>query len=586
MRDQDPTPNGQRRPAANLWAVVAVGFALLILLIAAFAAGPVAVFMISERSAASESTVGPTVPTDHATALTDSQLERLALEVRSQYVDDRAESINWWLMAAAVALAFITVFTTGLGIIIVIAGFVGYRWFRDILDDARRYTAEAQRSALQAQTVADGAQTTASEAERLAAESEEIVERIRRTEEQANHAVERLSISTAQDAATSNDLQWLADLVSGLIQATDIDRATADALRLQRQGDTKAAIEKWRSIANIIEGIDDKRAARAWFSVGYLQGDEGEHELAVAAYDRAIRLDPTMADAHNDRGNAKSRLGRNAEAISDYDTAILIAPEYALAYSNRGNAKRLLGQLEQAKGDLDTAIRLDPRHAPAYNNRGITQSMLGRHEDAINDYDKAIQLDPGLSEALNNRGASKHALRQHEDAIDDFASAIRVDPNYATAYNNRGNANLAVSLLDAAVADYTVAIGLNPEYARAYSNRGAAKFHLGLLNQAKDDFVECIRLDPQFAEAYANLGEVEIELGEYHNAIVSCNKALDLNPSLGEVYYHRGMAQMALSSISEARTDFEMAAKLADQESVSELKQKVEQALAGLDGPD
>ena len=54
-----------------------------------------------------------------------------------------------------------------------------------------------------------------------------------------------------------------------------MDRAIADAYSLQRAGRIDDAIERWRSIANIAETIDNDLAARAWLSVGYLLYERG-----------------------------------------------------------------------------------------------------------------------------------------------------------------------------------------------------------------------------------------------------------------------------------------------------------------------
>ena len=49
-----------------------------------------------------------------------------------------------------------------------------------------------------------------------------------------------------------------------------IEKAIADAYILQRGGKIAAAIEKWRSIANVAEGNDNRLASRGLVSVGYL----------------------------------------------------------------------------------------------------------------------------------------------------------------------------------------------------------------------------------------------------------------------------------------------------------------------------
>ena len=407
------------------WMIVSLSLALLVFLTAALASGPVAVIFMLERPAAATSGTGSAVSLDQAATLSDVQLERLALEVRGQYLDDRAESISWWLMAAAVALAFVTVFTTGLGIIIVIAGFVGYQWFKDTFDDARRYTGDAQRSAAQAQQVADNAALTAKEAERLAGEASALVEQIKETGEQAQQELEKLRNSTAEDAAASGELQDLVDRVDTISGLSPSDLTTAEAVRLQRSGQMLAAIEKWQAIAIIMEGIDDERAARAWFSVGYLhtQTKEKDYESAVSAFEKAIALRPAFVPAYNNLGVVKSELGQDVEAIKYYDMALDLDSTYSEAYTNRGASKFTLGQWTEAREDYVLSISHNRESAVAYCNLGEVEIELDQYESAVENCSQAIRRNTELGDAYYHRGRAQAALNRTAEARLDFARA-------------------------------------------------------------------------------------------------------------------------------------------------------------------
>lgn len=102
----------------------------------------------------------------------------------------------------------------------------------------------------------------------------------------------------------------------------------------------------------------------------------------------------------------KLEQGRYEEAIAEFDEAIRLDPTLAPAYSNRGGAYSNLGQYQRAIEDYDEAIRLDPQHAPAYSDRGDAYTKLGRHEQSIEDFDEAILLDPQLAIAYADRGVA------------------------------------------------------------------------------------------------------------------------------------------------------------------------------------
>jgi tetratricopeptide (TPR) repeat protein len=88
------------------------------------------------------------------------------------------------------------------------------------------------------------------------------------------------------------------------------------------------------------------------------KSNSGDNKGAIADLNIAIRLDPQLDNAYNNRGSAKSKLGENKGAISDYDLAIRLNPQYAGAYANRGLVKALLGDKTGAIADLNIAAKL------------------------------------------------------------------------------------------------------------------------------------------------------------------------------------------------------------------------------------
>ncbi len=144
-------------------------------------------------------------------------------------------------------------------------------------------------------------------------------------------------------------------------------------------------------------------SAETYFVRGYMKGESGDYQGAIAAYSNAIRLEPDLAEAYYNRGLAKAALGQLNAAVADFDTTLSLKPDYdARAYYNRGVTKADLGQLKAAIGDYDIAIQLKPDYARAYYNRAVAKGTLGQPEAAIDDYDTAIQLKPDDAKAYYN----------------------------------------------------------------------------------------------------------------------------------------------------------------------------------------
>ena len=203
------------------------------------------------------------------------------------------------------------------------------------------------------------------------------------------------------------------------------------------------------------------------------------------------------ADTYLSKGFALSLKKDYKEAITNYDQAIKLNPNLAEAYNNRGNVRDDLGDKQGAIADYDQAIKLNPNWANAYIGRGHVRSELGDKQGALTDFDQGIKLNPNVAAAYNNRGGVRFELGDKQSAFTDFDQAIKLNPNFALAYNNKGQAHSELGDKQGAIDDYTQAIKLNPNFAAAYGNRGVARSELGDKSGAIKDLLKAAELFQQ-----------------------------------------------------------------------------------------
>ncbi len=163
---------------------------------------------------------------------------------------------------------------------------------------------------------------------------------------------------------------------------------------------------------------------------------------ALTSHDKAIELKPDYAEAFNNRGNALLEMKRPGEALASYERAILLKPDYAEAFNNRGNTLLELARLDEALASFDQAIALNPRYAHAYNNRGNVLVELGRFHEALASHDKAIALKPDHAGAFFNRASILRELKRHDEASKSYHRAIALRPHYADALHGQATLNL------------------------------------------------------------------------------------------------------------------------------------------------
>lgn len=101
-------------------------------------------------------------------------------------------------------------------------------------------------------------------------------------------------------------------------------------------------------------------------------------------------------------GTAKHKLSDYKEAVADYDRAINLTPSLADAYYNRGLAMHKLGNDAEAIGDFNKTLDIDPNYGLAYVGRGVSEDKLKEYESAISDWEKAIELIPAMEETLRH----------------------------------------------------------------------------------------------------------------------------------------------------------------------------------------
>ena len=176
--------------------------------------------------------------------IVDVEIQRRLNDLRHQILDDKADTINWWLTATAIIL-------TLLGALAAYLSVIGFSRFWAIEAEVKKSAEEAKKAAEEI-----------NELNRRAGEATQQIEQEREQITRANV----LSSDPDQTRQAEETLQEVQQRPA----ASVLDRAIGEAVSLQRAGRIDDAIEKWRSIANVTEGSAPDIAALAWLSIGSL----------------------------------------------------------------------------------------------------------------------------------------------------------------------------------------------------------------------------------------------------------------------------------------------------------------------------
>ncbi len=197
----------------------------------------------------------------------------------------------------------------------------------------------------------------------------------------------------------------------------------------------------WRDGRTLYERLlplaPDSMRVRVNLAEAYQQA--GELDRARVAYEEVLRRRPNehdAADALNNLGNLERGAGRTTEALAAYDRALALQPRHVAARNGRALALQALGRSDEAERELDAALALDPDSATTHSNLGnlyFRRDEIARARDA---YLAAVRLDPGHADAHNNLGSAYFRLGDRARAEAEYRTALRLDPRSTGAERN------------------------------------------------------------------------------------------------------------------------------------------------------
>src|SRR6266700_780091 len=271
-----------------------------------------------------------------------------------------------------------------------------------------------------------------------------------------------------------------------------------------------------------------QKSKEQWLDEGNQLYNHAHYQEALQAYERAIQLDPSFAEAHDARGDALFCLNRSQEALAAYERAIHLDAKYAHAYEGKGSLLYDLKHYHEALEAYEQAIRLDPASASGYNGKGDTLYYLKRYHEALLAYEQAIQLDPKLAYAYDGKGWALWQLKRYGEALEAFQLALVLNPHYASAYHGKGHVLYDLKHPYEAVASYERAIQLKPHLVEAYNDKASVLYEYQHYEEALAAYEQAIQLQPNNAVLYNYKSRTLKQLGRLKEAHQAYEKARQL----------------------------------------------------------
>jgi tetratricopeptide (TPR) repeat protein len=225
--------------------------------------------------------------------------------------------------------------------------------------------------------------------------------------------------------------------------------------------------------------------------------------------------------ASNNLAQFLFQSGRFDEAIAECQRALKIKPDFAAAHNNLGaalvenrrggnGARRQDGAVDEAIVHYQTALQIDPDFAQAHSNLGIALLLKGQVDEAIVHYQKALEINPNYAEARYNLGNAFLAEGKYGESIANYEAALRKRPDYFEAHYNLGRVLATIGKTDKALEQFNEALRINGNSARLHCTLGSLLGRMGHREEAIAHLAEALRLEPGYEYAKQQLRELGV----------------------------------------------------------------------------
>jgi len=169
-------------------------------------------------------------------------------------------------------------------------------------------------------------------------------------------------------------------------RAMELERE-AGALRIK--GDLRGALEKYQTAVRMYPAF-----LRAFILMAQIEEQLGNTTRPFELLEYAARLYPNDATAQFNLGIAYGLRGAAEEGIAAYRRAIDLEPEFMPAYLNLGLLLFSIDRVPEASMIFRTGLDVDPISAPIYYGLALAEQKQGHSADARHAMALAEKIDP------------------------------------------------------------------------------------------------------------------------------------------------------------------------------------------------
>jgi tetratricopeptide (TPR) repeat protein len=343
-----------------------------------------------------------------------------------------------------------------------------------------------------------------------------------------------------------------------------------------------ASVEAWGRYGLVLHAHDfvagaraayDRAAAlspadRRWpYLIGILLGRD-DPEAAVAAFERALSIDPQSSATLAALGDSLLLLGREEESEQRYREALERDPGCRGAMLGLGGILLERGAFEESEALLLRAAEeafadrtVHETLARLYTllgdtNRADREALLARaYQDVVASSDPlraVLAAEIASSSRILNRGLALLRAGRPAEAQHAFEQVLANRPDDITALENLASSLVQQGRFQEALQRIDAALEQHPDDAGLRTVRGVALAHDGREDLALEEIERVIRDDDTSSSAHVELGWLLERMGRTTRAEAAYRRAIALDPVNSHAHNNLGRMLAARGQVDDA----------------------------------
>lgn len=208
------------------------------------------------------------------------------------------------------------------------------------------------------------------------------------------------------------------------------------------RGDYTAAVAQLKTATTLLS-----TNAQAWNYYGVALQFAGQPDDAAKAYQKAIKCDRELMEAHFNYGSLALEQGRADIAKAEFSVYTMRRQSDANGWLKLASAQLRSGEYVAAERSFSTVLSLKQNEAEAYNGLGLARIQRSLPRDAQKFFVAALQSRPDFASALLNLATvNQQYLRDNKAALDAYKKYLAITPRPA----NWDEVNAIAASLEAA----------------------------------------------------------------------------------------------------------------------------------------